>query len=501
MQLDQLAARIRPRTAWEGIDLGFVLARHWLLPLWGLWWLGALPVGIAAALWLPSRPDLWIFVVWWLKPLYEAALLFWLSRAIFGSLPRVGDLWRERRKVLPLRLLPGILWRRLQPSRSFRLPLLQLEALKGSELRQRWRLIQGTDGAGAWLTLICVHFESILWISALVLLLFLVPDGLPRLDLGAALLEVDSRAYWVSAVLYWIAMSVMAPFYVAAGFALYLTRRTQLEAWDLELLFRQAAVESRERRRRASCAGIALALAVPLLGTPPPLEAAVPLPDPEEARSLVAEVLAGKDFGGKRETTTWVYVGRRAEDPGGPDLPDWLTDALELIAASSGPIATSAKWLLILLAALGSALVLRRVLLDLHRRERRHGPEQQPTLSAQEASRPPGGAPIDELKTDVEVRLRELIAAGSLRAALALLYRASLAQLMQGYALEIPPSATELECLTLVADAGPTQDTVLLCRLTRTWQRLAYGHRSPDAEEVAELLRDWRHLRGGPGEV
>lgn len=36
-------------------------------------------------------------------------------------------------------------------------------------------------------------------------------------------------------------MSLVEPCYVAAGFALYLNRRTGLEAWDLELGFRQMA--------------------------------------------------------------------------------------------------------------------------------------------------------------------------------------------------------------------------------------------------------------------
>jgi hypothetical protein len=33
---------------------------------------------------------------------------------------------------------------------------------------------------------------------------------------------------------------VLEPFYVAAGFAMYLNRRVQLEAWDIEQEFRRA---------------------------------------------------------------------------------------------------------------------------------------------------------------------------------------------------------------------------------------------------------------------
>jgi len=88
------------------------------------------------------------------------------------------------------------------PSRSFQLPLIQLEALKGRAHRKRWRLVRGIGGTGAWLTLICVHFDAILWLSAIILMLFLVPDEPPLLDPGSTLLEIDSGAYWVGAVLY-----------------------------------------------------------------------------------------------------------------------------------------------------------------------------------------------------------------------------------------------------------------------------------------------------------
>jgi hypothetical protein len=34
---------------------------------------------------------------------------------------------------------------------------------------------------------------------------------------------------------------LIEPFYIAANFGLYINRRTQLEAWDIELSFRKMA--------------------------------------------------------------------------------------------------------------------------------------------------------------------------------------------------------------------------------------------------------------------
>jgi len=41
-------------------------------------------------------------------------------------------------------------------------------------------------------------------------------------------------------IAYALAVLFLEPFYVAAGFALYLNRRAELEAWDIEQEFRRA---------------------------------------------------------------------------------------------------------------------------------------------------------------------------------------------------------------------------------------------------------------------
>jgi hypothetical protein len=67
---------------------------------------------------------------------------------------------------------------------------------------------------------------------------------------------LQSPPRWAQLLLlgaWWLSVSVVEPIYVAAGFGLYLHRRTQLEAWDVELVFRRLAARARElaRPRRA----------------------------------------------------------------------------------------------------------------------------------------------------------------------------------------------------------------------------------------------------------
>jgi hypothetical protein len=492
MRLDEVAAVIRPRAPWEGLDLGFALARHWFAPLWGLWWLTALPVGALCALGLGDSPDLWLLLAWWLKPLYEAPLLYWLSRRLFGERPGVRDLWRARGQVLPLRLLPNLLWRRLSPSRSFQLPLLLLEGLGGRERRRRRQVLQGNGATASWLTIICVHLEYILWGSALVLLVLLVPERLPSFDLEAAFLQDDSVPYWVSTLLYWLAMSLMAPFYVSAGFAYYLTRRTELEAWDLELVFRRAT--RRPRRPRRTLAAAALLLLLPVLGLVQPDAANAAPVSREEAHALIGEVLAGDDFGRKHKVMRWVYAGAKERNADWRP-PDWLADLLQRIGRGADLAAGPLKWGLILVAAVLGALVLRRILHDLPLRAgRRRRPADESAQS--ESLGVPTGA---ELPADVPAAVRDLIAGGELRSALALLYAASLALLQGRHGLEIPESATELEFLTLVRRARPPAEATLIEHLVRAWQRLAYAHRTPDPAELDGLLRDWQAWTAGDG--
>ena len=48
-----------------------------------------------------------------------------------------------------------------------------------------------------------------------------------------------------------MALLLIEPLYVAGGFALYLKRRSDLEAWDVEMQLRRLADEHAEREIRA----------------------------------------------------------------------------------------------------------------------------------------------------------------------------------------------------------------------------------------------------------
>jgi hypothetical protein len=293
----------------------------------------------------------------------------------------------------------------------------------------------------------------------------------------------------------------MAPFYLAGGFALYLTRRTQLEAWDLELVFRRArarnptrpptrppsghpaeSIAGRDRGRHLAL-GLCLALAALLAAPPGPVQAQ-DIPDAAQAKALITEVLAGPDFGSRRQVEGWVYVGDQTdpEDPDNLKAPLWLRDLAKVIAAAATPV----QWALALAAAVLLALLLHRILRALptvpwtRRRQRTPAPIQ--ALGTVEPQAP--------LPQDIPEAVRAQLAAGETRAALALLYRGAIRRL-RDLGVSIPTGATEGDCLNAAARARPPAETDYLRRLTGLWLGLAYAHREVAAAEVEDLLRHW----------
>ena len=52
--------------------------------------------------------------------------------------------------------------------------------------------------------------------------------------------EAAGPLLFVLPIAYAVAVLFIEPFYVAAGFAMYLNRRAEIEAWDIEQEFRRA---------------------------------------------------------------------------------------------------------------------------------------------------------------------------------------------------------------------------------------------------------------------
>jgi hypothetical protein len=187
------------------------------------------------AAWLPA------VVLWLAKPWLDRTILFVLSRAAFGQRTSVGQLWEARGQVWWQQLIMTWTWRRLSPWRSFTQPVYQLEGLRGRALHQRVAQIRrGRSGAASLLTFVFASAEPLLAVGLVLLALWFAPEGyapnLSTLWLGRANASTDL----VLQGAYALVVLFLEPFFVAAGFAMYLNRRAELEAWDIEQEFRRA---------------------------------------------------------------------------------------------------------------------------------------------------------------------------------------------------------------------------------------------------------------------
>lgn len=244
MRLTDASVAIRPRSAWEALDLGILLAHRHARLLMGSWALLTLPLFAVLSLLLWQHPTLAILIFWWLKPAFERLPLYILSHALFGDTPTLKQALRAYPALLRKQLPASLLWRRFSPTRSFDLPVLQLEGLAGEPRSQRLIVLSQRNAGGAtWLTVVGVHLEMALWAGFAMLLYLLIPAQ-NEIDWNwQSLLDPEAGEWlWLehlSNLLYVLVLVVWEPIYVACGFTLYLNRRTELEAWDIELVFRR----------------------------------------------------------------------------------------------------------------------------------------------------------------------------------------------------------------------------------------------------------------------
>lgn len=241
MRVDALAVRLRPRTMAEAADLGVLLVhRHWrsILRVWGPLFAVVALLALATielGSWLPGT------LVFLAKPWLDRSLLFVLSRAVFGEDTHWRDLRAQRGAIWWRDLLPTLTWRRLSPWRSYTQAIGQLEGQRGKARRaRRDQLLKGKRGAASGMHLVFAHTELVLAFGLLSLALWFAPEG-TRGQVWDWLRDGESLANQVALnALYLLAVFVLEPFYVAAGFAMYLNRRVELEAWDIEQEFRRA---------------------------------------------------------------------------------------------------------------------------------------------------------------------------------------------------------------------------------------------------------------------
>ncbi|POA26767.1 MULTISPECIES: DUF4129 domain-containing protein [unclassified Pseudomonas] len=510
MRLSDATVAIRPRSTWEAMDLGVLMSQQHRRLLMTSWAIVTLPLFAVLTLLLWDSPSLAVFIFWWLKPAYERLPLYILSKALFGETPTLKQALREFPRLLKPQLLASLTWRRLSLSRSFLLPVVQLEGLDGTARQQRLQvLLQRNAGGAQWLTIIGMHLETALWIGLMVLFYMLLPQQIETdWDWQSLILDADHHWRWLEHLtnaFYALVLVVWEPIYVACGFSLYLNRRTALEAWDIELVFRRL-----RQRLNSSALGLLLAVCLLLPAVPPVWAAADPASAPEAPRLLhqpltsqaahdsIKALLEQPPFKNKESVTRY----RFGDDPAAPsedkpgEAPQWLKTLLGWLDSQRfnalaglievllwGALIAAVGWLIWRYREFLRTFVSRRA--KLRARVRPPAPQQALGLDLTPQSLP------DDIAASAEQLWQT-----QPRAALGLLYRGLLSRLLHDFALTLKPADTEHQVLLRVEQLQRPELLAFSRSLTQHWQNMAYGHRVPAAHLQQELCDGWRALFG-----
>lgn len=472
MRPEDLTVALRPRQPWEAADLGCALTRRDLGTVLAFWSVSVLPLWALLAGLMQSHPGYFTLVVWWLKPLYDRVTLLVLSRSAFGVRTHLGQGLRALPGLWTKFLLPSLLWRRLSPARSFVLPIWMLEGQRGKQLRQRASVLASEGGSsGATLTWVFIKLEIAVFLGLLVLTSAFAPDsGFESTEELVGSLEegeftLPAPWYWWYNLCYAVAVMIVEPFYVGAGFGLYLNCRAKLEGWDVELAFRQTA--ARLQKALLPLAAL-LFLLVPatLLAQEPP---------PPGGNELAKEILAQPEF----------EVQKRLHR-------EWVPDKVKFEGGFGALLITVLTWsgyLLLALVLIALIVWLMRAALRLRApariKEARAALPAAPSLIMGLSITP------DSLPADLLATARSAWARGEAREALSLLYRGALSLLVEKRRLPIQSSDTEDDCEQRVRQAEEGPLAGYFARLSRLWTHAAYAGRMPSGSEFESLCQEW----------
>lgn len=507
MELERLELELRPRGAWQAVDLGFPLLRRHarsVYPAWLILWSLAMLPAVALVLVFPQWQGLGSFLPWFLRPLLERLPLHMLSRGVFGEDLTVRAALAAWPRLCRDRWFSSLTWGRLVPARALVRCVHQLEAPDPSvsSLRSRQVRGQGTGTvAGLWL-LCCAHFEMLLiLLPTLVLGLFLPSESVA--NPFALLIEGEDLTRGLQLVFlsgYWLAGALVAPAFVSGSFTLYLERRSSLEAWDLEIALR--------RMVRRHLPGTRLVLPVLLVlagaasaGTCKPPDWSEPVVrssarDQEQRRFRAGldSLLADSAFQDWRCREIW--VPRDLKAPKDQARPEWLEAFVRWLGGFGESIGKGLAWSAQGLR-LGLILLLVCAVLWLIWRFRGSLPR---TLIHGSAPEPLQGRSLAlERSEDLDALERgceEALQAGDLILVLGILYRSCLLESGLGLAR----GRCERQCLRAAREAvagrrlSPSM-LELLESVVRHREQVRWAGGAPSSEVVQGLVGRWKALR------
>lgn len=496
MNLENVTVELRPRGEWEAAELGGRMVRRDAGTIYRVWFAMTLPVLVIMLLvtWFTSWGGIALLVYWWLEPITDGPILRIISRRLFGETPD----WRSTLKaVFSTAWQNKIYWlspHRLHFARSTMMPITQLEGLSGERRRARAKTLGSRIFShGVGVTAVYQHLVLALYVGAILLVYMLMPESLQESrgqEWFSMFWDTSTKTTEITnLVLFYLAQSALHPWFVGAGFGLYINCRTRLEAWDIEVAFRRMV-----QRRAAVSAAAALflvAFLAPLSGFAQE-EAGDETPEqvidgywnPDELKAPLEAVAEKEELQIYRDVDDWQRLEKpdKKEDRSNPNLP--FGGFFESLGTIVSMIVEFGLWI-------GVALLLIVIFLS----RDRWLPYLQP-IGRREQSRPRvmlagGEVRAEEMPDDLPATAMSLWRDGRKREALALLYRGSVFAAVTRFNVRLPKSATENMCVEAVARTAEREKVAYFRRVVMAWIRCAYASELVDEQTVAALCREW----------
>lgn len=485
MDLGKITAKIRPRDGWEATDLGFIMVRAWWLPIYTATAIVTLPVAVIAYLVYPQNIFVALLIVWWLKPVIERIPLYIISRALFGETPSVRQALRLS-NFLNKRTLRSLFTRCFDFSRSYKMPVTDLEQLTGKERKSREKLLRATShGNGLAISLLYPLFELLIAAGLFLLFLFFHPD----VDIFGASDEAASsfsvyfhEQYWLfitAYIFYVVAMIIVTPLYVSAGFSQYINRRTYLEAWDIELDFRRLIQRQIDRVSNSKNVILILVFIAAISSVlSPDLVLADSLGTSrqnislEESSRKITNIMKTEEFNTK---ITVLEYKERKNIGSQSGFSNFLATTVELVLwfSVAAAIALTIFYLGKLLYLIGDK-----------RKAGVHKPKIPETISGLDIRK-------ESLPADIVSVARKYWVDGEKEQALSILYRGALSNLVNYDGIQLTSSSTEDDCVQMVSSVVDEIKGNFFRILVINWQHVAYADRRPEDQQFSDLCNDW----------
>jgi len=483
----------RPRSAWQAMDAGFTLARAHYVPLIVLWLGLSAPVFILCAV-----VQLWLgwaymfFVWWWFKPLYELPLVFFLSKAVFSERISLRAAWKSALSQFWTLLKTYLTLARFSTARSLTYSVVFLEKLPRKQRFGRIQTLCAVKTRHYLLMLNCLHIE---YIMAYAIIAFVAgvffSSAIADIDWEVFFQSLDSPVVqkWLVAasVTTLIAGALVAPFYVAGGFLIYINRRMQLEAWDIEHRFRNIKPGT---GKTANAAG--LLLVVFLLINPDPTvaqQSSGTLITPVVAKERVQAILADEEFGSTKTQRVPKLKNKNDREEDDEESIDFDWSFFESIADIVSSLSSGLKLILWIAVIVFLGLLL-HTLNKFRRRPASPSALNRRNADADDAQSHPL---TQDLPTDVVAAAERLLASGQRRQALSVLFRGALRSVMDEHDLKIASGATETDCQKSVAAVASPEQTNTFSKLLGVWQKEAYANQPQEEASIRTLITDWKN--------